>query len=269
MKARDRILLSAIAALAVVAGFWFAVLAPKRKEIAAADAALVVQQQRLDAARTLVANATAAKRRYSADYAEIARLGKAIPADDDMASLVYALQSVAAGAKVRFDAVKLNSSGSAVPGATAASPAAAGASGTASTPAASGTSATGTTPAPATQAAAASLPPGATVGTAGLATLPFNFIFEGRYLDMQRFLTRVNRFVNLRGGRIAVSGRLLTVDGISLVTSPTAKGVVKATVAATAYLAPPASTPDGASTRGAAATPTSNTSSAITGSSAP
>jgi Tfp pilus assembly protein PilO len=272
VSARDRILLSVIAALAVVAAFWFVALAPKRKEIVAADAALAAQQQRLDAARTLVANAEAAKRRYAADYAEIARLGKAIPVDDDTASIVYALQSVADGAKVRVDSVKLNASGSTATAQTTPSAAASGASDT------TGASAGGATGAPATQVGAASLPPGATVGTAGLATLPFNFVFEGRYLDMQRFLTRVNGFVRLQGGRIVVRGRLLTIDGISLLTSPDTKGIVKATLAATAYLAPPASTPGAAPagsagatdpSPGSVSTAPSNTSSAVTGFSAP
>ena len=45
----------------------------------------------------------------------------------------------------------------------------------------------------ATQAAAATLPPGATVGAAGFPTMPFTFVFNGRFFDMETFLARVNR----------------------------------------------------------------------------
>jgi hypothetical protein len=69
--------------------------------------------------------------------------------------------------------------------------------------------------------------------------MPFSFIFEGSFLDMQRFLARVDRFVDVRGQTVLVNGRLLTVDGISLSTAEgTATSKVKATIAATAYLAP-------------------------------
>ena len=135
MSARDRIVLSVVAALAALAGFWFLVLAPKREQVAAADARLAAQQQRLDRTRTLLANAQTAKRRYAADYAEIVRLAKAVPGDDDTASLLYELQSVANGAKVTFDSMKLTAAG---PAGTPASALASGASSSGTTGASSG-----------------------------------------------------------------------------------------------------------------------------------
>jgi Tfp pilus assembly protein PilO len=279
VTARDRILLSVVATLAAVAAFWFLVLAPKREQAAAADAQLAAQQQRLDRSRTLLVNAQSAKRRYAADYAEIVRIAKAVPGDDDTASLLYQLQSIADGARVHFDSMKLTAAGAA---GTSASPLATGAP-TAGTASSSGTSsaassgaggsAAGAPAAPATQVAAAALPPGAVVGTAGLATMPFSFVFEGRYLDMQRFLADVDRFVAVDGGRIDVRGRLLTVDGLALTTSPDAHGLVKASITATAYVAP-ADRTAGTPTSGAPAAPAagatgSNTSSAVTAATTP
>lgn len=279
MSARDRILLSVVVALAALAGFWFLVLAPKREQVAAADARLAADQQRLDRSRALLANAQSAKRRYAADYAEVVRLAKAVPGDDDTASLLYQLQSIASGARVHFDSMKLTAAGPAgTPASALASGAAtpgtngaptAGANGAATS--ATGGAAGGAAAAPATQVAAAALPPGAVVGTAGLATMPFSFVFEGRYLDMQRFLADVDRFVAVHGSRIDVRGRLLTVGGLSLTTSPDEHGLVKASISATAYVAPSDRTADpfatGASSAPAAgASPAtgSNTSSAVT-----
>jgi Tfp pilus assembly protein PilO len=252
MSARDRIVVAALVVVAALAGFWFAVLGPKRKEAAAAGAEVTAQQQKLDEARQLLANAEGAKRRFAKDYAEVARLGKAVPADDNVASLVFQLQSLTKTAKVRFSSIKLGTS--------AASPAGAAAS--------SGTDASGT--AAASQVAASSLPPGAVVGDAGLATLPFSFIFEGSYLDLQRFLAKVDEYVQVRGDDVLVSGRLLTIDGVSLTHAADKAGKVKATVAATAYLAPDeaaaAASAAGATTDGStpsASTGTSNTTTAL------
>jgi Tfp pilus assembly protein PilO len=231
MSRRDRIVVGVLAGAVAIAAFWFLALAPKRKAIAAADVQIAAQQQRLDQARELLAGAQGAKRSYPANYAAVAKLGQAVPSDDNMASLVYQLQSVADGAKVKFRSIKLGGSSSS--GATQGA-----ASGSASaTPPTSGSTTAGAA-APASQVAASALPPGAVVGTAGLATLPFSFVFEGSYLDMQKFLARVDHFVKVRGSGVDVSGRLLTVDGISLAEGTEGATTVKATIAATAYLTP-------------------------------
>jgi Tfp pilus assembly protein PilO len=245
MSRRDRIVVSVLAGAVAVAAFWFFGLAPKRKAIAAADGRIAAQEQRLEQAQTVLVGAQSAKRGYPAAYAAVARLGQAVPTDDNMASLVYQLQSVADGAKVKFRSIKLGgSSSSAASAATPATPSTATGTGTgtgtgtASGGASPSGSSTGTAAAPASQVAASALPPGAVVGTAGFATLPFSFVFEGSFLDMQRFLARVDSFVRVQGKDVKVSGRLLTVDGISLASGTDGATTVKATIAATAYLTP-------------------------------
>jgi len=257
MSGRDRIVIGALAAVVALAGLWFVGLAPKRKAVAAADTKIAAQQQRLQEAQTVLTQGEAAKRDYGANATAIARLGKAIPADDDTASLVYQLESVAKGAKVVFKSIKVTPATGA-----AASAAAAGAA--------------PSTGAPASQVAGAALPPGSTVGTAGLPTMPFTFVFEGSYLDMQRFIARVDELVKAQGKNVAVSGRLLTIDGISLGNVENDdSATVKATIAATAYLSPAgsSSTATGAtgststgtpSTDGTASSATTNTTSAVT-----
>ena len=224
MTGRDRIVLLVVVAFAALAGFWFGVLAPKRDQVAKVEAQLTTQQERLDKARQGESAAQSARAHYDSDYATVARLGKAVPTDDDVPSLVYQLESAAVGSKVDFRSLKLTPG---APSATATAPApagdaAAGAAGSAS----------------ATQAAAATLPPGSSVGSAGFPTMPFSFVFDGSFFSMQRFLHNLDRFVRLQDGQLLVSGRLLSVDGISLTAGREGFPSVKATLTATAYLLP-------------------------------
>jgi Tfp pilus assembly protein PilO len=222
MTSRDRTLLLVIAAVALLGGFWFLALKPKRSEAAALTTQITAQQQRLQTAQQTVAQGLKAKADYPRDYAAVAQLGAAVPADDDLPSLLYQLDAASHDAHVGFDSL------------VRAAAAGTGASGSATAPASgSGTAATG-----AAGATSAALPPGATVGTAGLATLPFTLQFTGSYFDLQRFVGDVQGFVRANGDRVSVRGRLLTVDGISLV--PGAKDLSKITakVVATAYLSP-------------------------------
>jgi Tfp pilus assembly protein PilO len=219
MTARDRTIVLVLAAVALVAGFWFVGLKPKRAEIQAADAQIATQRERLQSAQTTLIEGRKAKAGHAADYATVAKLGTAVPADDDLPSLVYQLDSVSHGAKVDFRGLTRGSQ-----------------NGAASSAASSAASAAATRP------AASALPPGATVGTAGLATLPFNFDFSGSFFDLERFLADVQGWVRAGDGSLAIRGRLLTIDGVSL--EPGSKGLseITAKVAATAYLSPKTAT---------------------------
>ncbi len=249
MTGRDRIVVLIVAAVALLAGFWFVVLSPKRAEVKSVDAQIATATQRLDAARASVMQAQAAKRDYDSDYAAVARLGKAVPVDDNVPSLVYQLQSVSHNAKVDFRSFKLNGTGTGA----AAAPAAPAAAAAATTPPASGSSsssgassstpttsstASTTTPAPATQLAAAAIPPGATVGPAGFPTMPFTFIFDGSFFDMEHMLRDIDRFITVKKDAVSVRGRLLGIDGFALQAGPSGFPSVTATLSATAYLLP-------------------------------
>ena len=153
-------------------------------------------------------------------------------------------------------------SGSGAPAAAATTPPAAtttGATGgSTSAPSSTSTPATGST-ATATQAAAATLPPGASVGAAGFPTMPFSFVFNGSYFDMERFLHDVQGFVRVDGQRVSVTGRLLSVDAFSLTAGPGGFPSVKATMTATAYVLSPndvaSTSSSGTASAGSAATP--------------
>jgi hypothetical protein len=210
MTARDRLIIVAVLVVAALGGYWFLALAPKRDDATKLQAQIDVATQQLEQAQTKAAGARQAKSHYNADYASLATLGKALPANDGLPSLIEQLQTAAHNARVDLRSLKL-------------------ASAVASTTPANGTA----TP---SSSSAAPLPPGATIGSAGLPTMSFSFIFNGSYFDMERFLAEVQRFVRVDGDRVDVRGRLLSVDAFSLTAGPDGFPDVKANITATAYL---------------------------------
>jgi Tfp pilus assembly protein PilO len=235
---RDRILISTIVAAAILAGFWIGILGPKRAEAGKLSEQLATQQDRLSKAQAGAAQANAARARYNADYSAVATLGKAVPSTDGVPSLLYQIDSAAHGAKIDFET--FTSSGAAASGAAATA--------TPATPApASGTSGTsGSTAAPATGAATGTTATPATATASTPAPMPLSFAFAGSFLDMQRLVDRLNRFVQINGTDVRVSGRLLSVNDISL--APDAGGrTVKATISALAYTMPAAAAVSGTS----------------------
>ena len=264
MSAQNRTVLGVVAIVAVMAGFWFLLLAPKRADISAANDQIAQAESRRDAAQASAAQAEQSRASYATDYATVARLGKAVPADDDIASLVYQLESIARANKIDFRAVKLTGSAAAAP-----------AEAPAGTPPADGGDANKdaeeTDPSATTAVAppvVAQPPPGAVVGPAGLLTVPFTLTFDGDYMKLQRLLRAVNALAKNDKKKITVEGRLLTVDGFALAASATGGfPKLKATVSATAYIVPesesatvatpqgPAGASTGTSTSTALATP--------------
>ncbi|MCW2983302.1 MAG: hypothetical protein JWR63_872 [Conexibacter sp.] len=224
MTARDRTVLIVVGILAVLGGFWFLAISPKRKQANDVATQIGAAQARLDTAQASASSAEAAKAKYADDYATVARLGKAVPVDDEMPSLVYQLEQTAKANKVDFRSIKMT--GSVTSAATPAANAVASANGTAASSA---------TPASTVTAA---LPPGATVGAAGFPTMPFTFDFTGSFFNMQRFLKSIDGLTSVQGKSINVKGRLLTVDGVGLQAGPKGFPQVDATVVVTAYLLP-------------------------------
>jgi Tfp pilus assembly protein PilO len=260
VTARDRLIIVVVLVAAALGGVWFVGLAPKRKEVADLQAQIDAANQQLDDAQQKAAAARQAKSRYDADYAAVATLGKAVPKSDALPSLLYQLQTAAHDARIDFRSLKVAASGGQGPaaatpstpsntasaansngtGTSASSSSSSSGSGSSSSGSSSSTPSSATpatsTPAPATQAAAATLPPGAAVGSAGFPTMPFSFVFNGSFFDMEDFFNEVQHFVRVNGDRIDVRGRLLSIDSFSLVAGPTGFPSVKSSINATAYL---------------------------------
>jgi hypothetical protein len=241
---RDRLVVIVIAAALVLGGFWFLALAPKRKEAKDVSAQVAAQQVRLTEARASVVAAEQAQARYAADYAAVAALGQAVPADDDVPSLIVQVDRAAQREGVSFRSLALDASGSAqqasAPAPAPAPAAEAPAQGEEKKDSSAAAPAAASTPAPATQAAAATLPPGASVGPAGFPTMPFTFEFTGSFFRLEDFFDRVNSFTTMRrGGELLVRGRLLSVDSFDLKAAPSGFPKIAASVHATAYVLPP------------------------------
>ena len=226
MKSRDRTVLCVLGLAGLAAALWFLALAPKRQEASDLAAKVTQAEARRDGANAKAAVAEQARATYRRDYAIVARLGKATPPSADVASLVYQLESAARDAKVDFRSVTSQ-----------AKPAD-------STPAAS---AAGGTP----DASA-----GAT--TAAITSVPFSLTFEGSFFKAHKLLRSVGHFSRLRGRKVLIRGRLLTIDGVTL--SPGRAGFprVKVEILARAYVAAlPEALPDASGAPAVTAAPTS------------
>ena len=68
--------------------------------------------------------------------------------------------------------------------------------------------------------------------------MPFDFAFSGKFFRLRDFLARLDRFTEVAGEDVTVRGRLLSVDGFSLVRAGTGSSRMLAAVRATAYLLP-------------------------------
>ena len=99
---RDKKLVFLLLPVALIAAYWFLLLAPKREEAASAQTQAAKQEQRAEAARAQVAQAGQAETDFASDFGEIVRLGKAVPAGVDMPSLLVQLEEAAEGTSIRF-----------------------------------------------------------------------------------------------------------------------------------------------------------------------
>jgi hypothetical protein len=233
MTNRDRIVVGVLACVVAVAGFWFLALKPKRADLTAATARADQAQTQLQSANAALATAAAARASFETDYATLARLGKAVPQDDDAASLVFQIETAARKAGIDFRSLSVGSGGA---------PAAAPSAGGSASAAPAGSSAA--------DAQAGALPPGVAAGTDGMNRLPFTFVFDGDYFALARLLDMVHSFATAHGDTVTVSGRLLTVEGVSLQEGGDGFPDVKATINATAYLAAePITVPGGATSQ--------------------
>lgn len=219
MTGRDRTLIAAAIAGLVVAAAWFLVLAPQRQEASQLSDDVAAQRGALTQAQADVAAGLAAKRSYARAYTTVARLGAAVPEDDNVTSLLLQVERAAQGSRIDFRELKGGeASSAAAPPPPAPAPATPGA--------------------PATQATTATLPPGAAVGAAGFPTMPFSFTFTGDFFRMSAFIGRLERFLVVRNRRLLVHGRFMTIDGIAIAASPDGFPRIQANVAATTYLLP-------------------------------
>jgi Tfp pilus assembly protein PilO len=206
----DRLILVVLAGLGVIAAFWFGLLSPKRSELAKLDEERTSLQASVSAQEQLAASAEEAEASYADNFGGRVSIGKAVPTDDDTASLVVQTSKLAKDAKIAFQSLTLASSG----GEPAAEPAPAETS--TETEGAEASESAQPVAAPATEASAATLPLGATVGPAGLPVMPYDLTFRGEFFAIADFMRELDSLVRVSADGLEVRGRLLTVDGFNL-----------------------------------------------------
>lgn len=245
-SANNRLIVAMIAVAALAGAFWMLVLSPKRQEASELSTQVSQSRESLRQHRAEVAIAVQARREFPVDYQQLVVLGKAVPGDDDTPSLLIQVNRIADSAKVRFQTIKLNSSG-----------------GEEAPPPAEPVE-TGATPVPPTEVAASTLPLGATIGPAGLAVMPYELTFTGDFFHVADFIHGLDSLVKTNNAKVGVTGRLVTIDGFKLeASSEGGFPMLEATFTITTYLTPPSeegvtagATPEAPA---AAATPASTT----------
>ena len=84
MTARDRTILIAILVIAALAGTWLLAIAPERNQASKLGSQISSAKTQLDSARAQVAAGEAARTTFATSYTTMARLGEAVPADDNV-----------------------------------------------------------------------------------------------------------------------------------------------------------------------------------------
>jgi hypothetical protein len=209
MTTRDRLMLIGIVALAVLLGVWFTTVAPEREQAAKVTAEVQAAHQKVASAQSEADSANSARAQYSTAYASLVSLGQAVPSSAETPALIYMLDRATHSRDVQFSSI---------------------------TTASSGSSGANTSATPAT-------------ATAGFTQEPFTFVFNGNFIDLYKLLDQLEGFtLQSHSGALRVSGRLLTIDSVSL--APIAEGQsaagsskpksnqLAATITATAYVLP-------------------------------
>jgi Tfp pilus assembly protein PilO len=215
MSGNDRTILLVIPVVAAVVAFWFLALSPKQDEVKKLDSQISALQSDVAEQRQAAQAGLQARKDFPRDYQRLVVMGKAVPVDDETASLLVQINRIAEATGVSFRAIQQSAGAAAAPAAT-------------------------TTPtAPATETAASLLPIGATVGSAGLPTLPYQLTFRGNYFEVADFMAGIDRLVKPRKRTISADGRLVTIDGFVLSSDESFPfPVVKATMSVTTYVTP-------------------------------
>jgi Tfp pilus assembly protein PilO len=207
MSSTNKIIVAMLAVTVLAAGFWILVLAPKRQQASDLGQTVTKLESTLATDRQEVAVALEAKRGFPAEYGQLVVLGKAVPAEDETASLLVQVNQIAAKAGVRFEEISLGSAegAAAVP-----------VEGATESAAPSTESGAGSAPVAPTETAAASLPLGASIGPAGLGVMPYSLKFTGDFSHVADFIHGLDALVKTTNSNVAVNGRLITIDGFSL-----------------------------------------------------
>lgn len=243
MTMRDRLMLMGIAVLAVLGLGWYMAVSPEREKASRVSAEVQTARKQLTSAEAQASEALSAQARYSTAYTSLVTLGQAVPASAETPALIYTLDKATHKHDIQFSSITNGASGSG--------------SSSGGSSSSSSSSSSGVTSA---------------AQSAGLTQQPFTFVFSGSFVDLSKLLNQLEGFTVLTSsGPLQVSGRLLTIDSVTLApnTSEATGGSGKSkssqltgTITATAYVLPSGTSAlGGASSSGPAAAQPSGTAS--------
>ncbi len=213
MTGRDRMVLIGVIVAVLLGAVWMLGVSPERQKASQLDTQVAEAQARLASAESKVSSARAAQSQYATAYASLVSLGKAVPTSDEVPGLIEELAHASDQKRVDFSSITSSDSGS-----SGASPSSASA---------------------------------ATTATA-FTNLPFSFVFEGSYFDLEHLFSQLTDFATLSSsGDLQVNGRLLTIQSVKLAPVSASEpgkntGELNGTITATAYVLPASQSVNGA-----------------------
>jgi Tfp pilus assembly protein PilO len=206
VTARDRLVLIGVMALTLLAAVWLLLVSPERSKASKLSSEVSSASAQLASVQSDAASAHAAQQRYASAYSSVVSLGKAVPASEEVPSLMYQIAQATKEKHVQFTSITNGGSGG------------------------SGSS-SGSAPSAVASAAA----------SAGFTQMPFTFVFGGSFNDLYHLFRQLNAAtVRTSSGGLQVSGRLLTLQSVKLEPSRTEGSLqeLTGTITATAYVLP-------------------------------
>jgi Tfp pilus assembly protein PilO len=230
---RDRLVLIGVIALTLLAAAWLLLVSPERSRASKLNSEVSSASAQLASVQSDAASAHAAQQRYSSAYSSVVSLGKAVPASEEVPSLMYQIAQATKEKHVQFTSITTGGS-------------AAGAS-----------------------AGSASSTVASAAASAGFTQMPFTFVFGGSFNDLYHLFQQLNAAtVRTPSGGLQVSGRLLTLQAVKLEPAGTeGSSHLTGTITATAYVLPAGQGLTAGATPSTPATPGSATSATSTSSS--
>ncbi len=236
-----RTVIAILAVLALAIAFWMLLLGPKREKSDELGLQAEQLQSKLAESESVVAAGEESRRDFPSNYQQLVVLGKAVPAGDESASLLIQLNHIADRSKLRFESLKVGTSdGSEATAAATPAPEAEGEGESEGEPAGEESASVPAAAVEPTETAASTLPIGATVGPAGLNVLPYDLTFSGSFFHVADFINGLDSLIHTENSKVAVDGRLVTVNGFALSGSPDGGfPKLEANFSVTTYLVPP------------------------------
>jgi hypothetical protein len=241
MTGRDRLVVVSIIALVILGAGWFKVVSPERAKISTLDSKVESARGQVQTAQSELSKGRSAQAKYAEAYASVVKLGRAVPAVQEVPGLLYEIDHASNSKGVELASIAPGASNGAQTGG----------------------------------------PPGSKsthVSGTSFEAMPFTFTFNGSFADLYHLASTVQNYAtSTPTGELKVSGRLLTIQGFKLApaqsaatgeTPATAGATNKVpgehltgTVTASAYVLPPGSTVSGG---GSASGPTGGSGSGAT-----